>query len=27
MVESWSPLKLTESGEFFKQAMQGKTPK
>ncbi len=26
MVESWSPFKLTESGEFFKQAMQGKIP-
>ncbi len=27
LVESWSPFKLTESGEFFKQAMQGKIPR
>lgn len=27
MLESWSPFKLTESGEFFKQAMQGKIAK
>jgi hypothetical protein len=27
LIESWSPFKLTESGEFFKQAMQGKIPR
>lgn len=27
MLQSWDPYKLTESGEFFKQAMQGKREK
>jgi len=27
LVESWTPFKLTKSGEFFKQAMQKKNPK
>lgn len=27
LIESWDTFKLTESGEFFKQAMQGKTTK
>ena len=27
LIESWSPFKLTESGEFFKKAMQGKIPR
>jgi hypothetical protein len=27
MLKSWDGFKLTESGEFFKQAMQGKVGK